>query len=184
VSIEGGRFGSLYQTETEHASFALSRNRSKRQTHAGRATQDTTGSRQCVSGGIPCTHLHELTQCMRFEGAISARGVAHAMPVDCVHAKQCLVLVAEGPLRRCVFGSSERAFVVSEFRDPGTRFSMTGARTLHRRCCRHHRAFAHRSRRTIAAESASVHTPRERCGVDLAPVSTAGCCVPVVVDKG
>lgn len=61
---------------------------------------------------------------------------------------------------------------------------MTGARTRRRRCCRHHRAPGHRSRRTIAAARASGHTPHE-CGVvGLAVVASAGCFVPVVVGKG
>jgi hypothetical protein len=57
-----------------------------------------------------------------------------------------------------------------------------GARTRRRRCCRHHRAPGHRSRRTIAAARASGHTLRA-CGVGLAAVSSAGCFVAVVVGK-
>ena len=74
-------------------------------------------------------------------------------------------------------------FVVSEIRDPGTRSSMTGARTLRRRCCRHHRAPGHRSRRTIAVGRASAHMPHER-GVDSAAVSTDGCFAAAMVDMG
>jgi hypothetical protein len=60
---------------------------------------------------------------------------------------------------------------------------MTGARTLRRRCCRHHRAPGHRSRRTIAAARASGHTLRG-CDVGLAPVSSAGCFVAVALGRG
>jgi hypothetical protein len=92
--------------------------------------------------------------------------------------------VVQDPLRReRVRFQRAGLFVVSEFRDPGTRSSMTGARTRRRRCCRHHRAFGHRSRRTIAAARASGHTLRG-CGVGLAVVASAGCFVAVEVGRG
>lgn len=66
---------------------------------------------------------------------------------------------------------------------PGTRLSMTGARTPHHRCCRHHRASGHRSRRTIAVANASEHM-LHGSGAGFAPVWTVGCFVLGVVDKG
>lgn len=111
------------------------------------------------------------------------RGDMRMPGLPCVHAKQCFVLSLRIP---CVGACSVPAsglFVVSEIRDPGTRSSMTGARTLRRRCCRHHHASGHRSRRTIAVARASGHTPRG-CGVGLGVVSSAGCFVAVVVGRG
>ena len=177
---------SLYQTsETEYASSEKNRSQAPelcRLRDSSHRRIQTMRYRPGILRALPTCIARTRACRMRIMRNLR-RGDMRMPGLPCVHAKQCFVLSLRIP---CVGACSVPAsglFVVSEIRDPGTRSSMTGARTLRRRCCRHHHASGHRSRRTIAVARASGHTPRE-CGVGLGVVSSAGCFVSVVVDKG
>lgn len=166
----------------------FSRNRNKARQTMQVATQVTAESRQCVTDGDPARTT--ATTCIAQTRAMQVRIMRNLRRG--VGACQACHVCARNNALFCRSGSPasvrvrfQRAGCSSfqNFEIPALlRFSMTGARTHHRRCCRHHRAPGHRSRRTIAAGRASGHTPHE-CGFGLAVVASAGCSVHVVVGK-
>ena len=119
---------SLYQTsETEHASFEnivasapddAGRDSGHRRIEIMRYRQVILRALTCLHACIARTRACKAVRIMRNLRVWSVR-IMRMPGLPCVRAKQCVCFVAQDPLRRCVFGSSERA--VRRFRNSRSR---------------------------------------------------------------